>query len=102
MDGSCVVGRLRVGSYMLGQFAGAVPDAGAVDPEDPVDPVDGVFDDGVVVVLVAALAATAPPATRAPETARTAAALRIGLMYVTSFVLVACVSPVGQVGLAGP
>lgn len=100
MDGSRVVGRLRVGSYMLGQFAGAVPDAGAVDPEDPVDPVDP--DDGVVVVLVAALAATAPPATRAPETARTAAALRIGLMYVTSFVLVACVSPVSQVGLAGP
>ena len=82
--------------YMFGQFALAVPDV-------PDDPVDGVFEDGVVVVLlVAALAAAAPPATRAPETARTAAALRMGLMFLTSFVARVCVAPVGASGLRGP
>ncbi len=100
-DASGVVGNLRGGSYMLGQFAGAVPEVpddpdGAVDPDDPVDPVEGVLVDGVVVVLVAALAATAPPATRAPETARTAAALRIGLMCFTSLVCSSACSPVSR------
>jgi len=81
------------GSYIFGQLA-FVPDMpdvpddpeGALDPVEPVDPVDGVLVDGVV-VLVAALAATAPPATRAPETAMTAMAFRMGLMYFTSLLL---------------
>jgi hypothetical protein len=61
---------------MLGQLAFDVPDGA--------EPVAGVEVAGFVVVLVvAALAATAPPATRAPETARTAATLRIGFMYVS-------------------
>jgi hypothetical protein len=69
---------------MLGQFAWVLPDA-PVDPFAPVDPVDPdpeeVLGAGVFVeLLVAALAATAPPPTRTPETASTAAALRIGLM----------------------
>jgi len=65
---------------MLGQFAWAVPD----DPVDPVAPLEGVLVDGVVELLVAACAAAAPPVTRTPETAMTAAALRMGLMLLTS------------------
>ncbi len=74
-----MLGALELGPEplpMLGQFAFDVPN----------DPVAGVDVLGLVVVpVVAALAATAPPVTRAPETARTAAALRIGLILLTSF-----------------
>jgi hypothetical protein len=91
---------------MLGQLC-AVPDApgagapdGAVEP-DP-DDVDGVLEDGVVVLLVAALAATAPPATRAPETARTAAAFRMGLIFLTSSKSACGLRPVSPVRLRPP
>ena len=56
--------------------------AGAVAPVD--DEPEEVLVLGVVVELVAAFAATAPPAISAPDTARTAAAFRMGCMLLTS------------------
>jgi len=61
---------------MLGQFACAVPDEPEFDEPGDVE-VDSVF---VEEPLVAAWAAAAPPTTRTPETASTAAAFRILLI----------------------
>jgi hypothetical protein len=63
--------------HMFGQLAFDAPD-------EPDEPDAGVVVLGVVDPVVAACAATAPPVTRAPETAITAAALRIGLMFTSS------------------
>jgi hypothetical protein len=64
---------------MLGQLGFDVPYV-----PDGAEPFAGVVVAGFVVVpVVAALAATAPPVTSAPETASTAAALRIGLKMLT-------------------
>jgi hypothetical protein len=67
---------------MFGQLALDAPEP----PYVPVDPDAGTEVLGVCVVepVVAALAATAPPATSAPETARTDIALRTGLILLTS------------------
>ncbi len=85
---------------MLGQFAWLPDDAGgAVVADDPA-PEDVLVVGVVVELLVAALAAAAPPATRAPEIASTAAALRIGLMLLTSFAA-RWLTPVSQRDLRG-
>ena len=71
------------GGYIFGQLAWAVPDV----PDEPGVPAAGTEVLGVGVLVepvVAAFAAAAPPTISAPETATIAAALRIGLMLLTS------------------